>query len=358
MKRLPRLLMLVASLCLLALFVFPMWRITLIAPQYPNGVTMYIWINKLGGDSPSVLQNINILNHYVGMKYIEPDAIPELRYFPYIIGIMVGLGLLAAAINKRLAFLSWGIIMVVLAALGMYDFYLWEYDYGHNLSDTAPIKIPGASFQPPLFGTKKIINFTAQSYPHTGGYFATLSILLAFVAWWLKGKFMSKPSKAEPYPEARSSRPVKNKTTRIVSMASIALMSLIIVGCSADVRPIDYGKDNCEYCKMTVVDPQFAAEAVTSKGRIYTFDAIECLVNYVGEKEDVNFKLLMVNDYTSPPDLIDARTATYLISEKIPSPMGAFLSGYESRAKAQEYQDEFGGKLYDWHSLKNTFENN
>ena len=189
MKLLARLLMVLGVAALLSLFFFPMWRITLIAPQYPHGVSMYIWINKIGGDTPGTLQNINILNHYVGMKYIEPDAIPELQYFPYIILVLAGLGLLAALINKRQLYLGWAVVMIILAILGIYDFYLWEYDYGHNLSETAPIKIPGASFQPPLFGTKLILNFTAKSFPHIGGYLAGLSILLALAAWWLKSKY-------------------------------------------------------------------------------------------------------------------------------------------------------------------------
>ena len=188
MKFLPRVLMAIGSLLLLTLFVFPMWRITLIAPQYPDGVTMYIWINKLGGDSPGILQNINILNHYVGMKFIEPDSIPELRYFPIVVLIMVALGLIVAIINKRQLYLAWVVVFALLAIMGIYDFYLWEYDYGHNLSPTAPIKIPGASFQPPLFGTKVILNFVAKSFTHTGGYLTGLGTLMAMAAWWLKSK--------------------------------------------------------------------------------------------------------------------------------------------------------------------------
>jgi copper chaperone NosL len=186
MKYLPRILMLVGVASLLMLFLFPLWRITLYAPQYPDGVTMYIWINKIEGEEPGTIQNINILNHYVGMKYIEPDSIPELVYFPYVIMALAFLGLVAAVWNNAKGYLSWAILFVVIAALGLYDFYLWEYDYGHNLSDTAPIKIPGASFQPPLIGTKDILNFVAESYPHTGGYFAGISSLLAGAAWWFR----------------------------------------------------------------------------------------------------------------------------------------------------------------------------
>lgn len=188
MKQLPRLLMFLAALSLLALFIWPMWKIVLYAPQYPDGVEMHIYINKLGGNSPGTLQNVNILNHYVGMKAIEPDSIPELQYFQYVILVLVFLGLVAAVVNRRLAFMAWLILLVLLAIAGIYDFYLWEYDYGHNLSDTAPIKIPGASFQPPLIGVKEILNFTAVSLPHRGGYFFGLGMLLAGIASWLSGK--------------------------------------------------------------------------------------------------------------------------------------------------------------------------
>ena len=180
--------MALAAVFLLALFQLPLWQITLKAPQYPDGVTMYIWINKLGGESPGTLQNINILNHYVGMKMIEPDSIPELTYFPYIVIGLVVLGLVAALINRRQVFLGWTVLLVVLGILGIYDFYLWEYDYGHNLSPDAPIKIPGAVYQPPLIGTKDILNFVATSLPHTGAIFLVLSIILGTLAWWLKRK--------------------------------------------------------------------------------------------------------------------------------------------------------------------------
>ncbi len=182
--------MLIGALSLMALFVWPMWKIVLYAPQYPDGVEMHIWINKLGGTSPGTLQNINILNHYVGMKFIEPDSIPELKYFQYVIIAMVVLGVIVALINKGSLFLGWAILMSLLAIAGIYDFYLWEYDYGHNLSPEAPIKIPGASFQPPLIGYKEILNFTAVSLPHIAGYFAGAGILLAFVAWWLKKRLV------------------------------------------------------------------------------------------------------------------------------------------------------------------------
>lgn len=188
MSNWPRVLMIMAGLALCSLFFYPMWRITLYAPQYPDGVVMDIWINKIGGEQPGALQNINILNHYVGMKKIEPDAIPELQYFPYIVGGIVVLALLAALWNNKNFYLAWVVVFALLAVAGIYDFYLWEYDYGHNLSDTAPIKIPGASFQPPLLGSKVILNFVAKSYPATGGILAGIALLLGALAWWIKLK--------------------------------------------------------------------------------------------------------------------------------------------------------------------------
>ncbi|MCX2743558.1 hypothetical protein OO013_06760 [Mangrovivirga sp. M17] len=184
-----KIIMSISALALLLLFVTPLWRITLEAPQYPDGVSMYIWINKITGDTPHTLQNINILNHYVGMKYIEPDSIPELKYFPFVIGTMSLLGLLVAWKGKRSWVLTWLILLVVLCGLGLYDFYLWEYDYGHNLDPKAPIKVPGMSYQPPLFGTKMLLNFKADSYPYWGGLWLSLSIILAALSWYLAGVY-------------------------------------------------------------------------------------------------------------------------------------------------------------------------
>lgn len=176
----------IGALSILGLFWQPLWRITLEAPQYPSGVSMYIYINKIGGDSPGTLQNINILNHYVGMRNIEPDSIPELKYFPWIVTGMAFLGVLFGFINKKSLWITWLVILAILGALGIYDFYLWEYDYGHNLSPDAAIKIEGMTYQPPLLGTKALLNFIAHSYPHTGAIFLGVSFFLGGLAIYFK----------------------------------------------------------------------------------------------------------------------------------------------------------------------------
>lgn len=188
MRNLPKIIFIVGAVALLGTFLSPIWRITLEAPQYPKGVTMYIWINKLGGDEKGTIQNINILNHYVGMKMIEPDSIPELKYFPKVIIGMALLGILLGFVNNNKFWLGWGILLLLLGALGIYDFYLWEYDYGHNLADDAPIKVPGQAYQPPLIGSKMLLNFNAISYPSYGSIFIGIALTFSFLSFYLKKK--------------------------------------------------------------------------------------------------------------------------------------------------------------------------
>ncbi len=173
---------------LASVFLFPLWEITLKATQFPEGLHLYIWINQLTGSSDHILQNVNRLNHYIGMKSIEPDAIPELKYFPYVIYTMMGLGALSLVINKSWSHLSWTVLLMILGGLGIYDFYLWLYDYGHNLDSSAPINIEGGSFMPPLLGAKDMANFYVTSYPSWGSLSLGLAILFGGLAFWLKRK--------------------------------------------------------------------------------------------------------------------------------------------------------------------------
>lgn len=170
--------MIVASLILVLVYLFPIWSIELIAPQYPEGLGLKIWINTIDGTHKGDLQKVNGLNHYIGMKKILPDAIPELKVMPYLIGFMLVFGLASAFSGKRGLLYTWVVIFVLLMIVGLVDFYLWGYDYGHNLNPSAAIKIPGMSYQPPLIGSKKLLNFTAISLPDIGGWIIFVSILI------------------------------------------------------------------------------------------------------------------------------------------------------------------------------------
>ncbi|MFA7420538.1 MAG: hypothetical protein WCZ90_12710 [Melioribacteraceae bacterium] len=179
MKNLSKWLMIIAALFLFGAFLFPIWHIDLRAPQYPEGLGLRIWVNQITGQKDGDLNLINNLNHYIGMKTIHPESIPELKTMPYIIIFFAIFGLLAGVINKKWIKLVWLVLLLLVLTYGLYDYYLWGYDYGHNLNPTAPIKVPGMTYQPPLLGTKQLLNMNALSIPGIGTYIITLSIILS-----------------------------------------------------------------------------------------------------------------------------------------------------------------------------------
>jgi len=188
MKTQSKIIVIAASLILILSFFFPIWYIDLEAPQYPEGIGLEIWLNKITGQNPNDLNNINGLNHYIGMKVIEPDAIPELTIMPFIIIFLILFGLTAGITGKRSLVYIWIVLFFVIAAVGLYDFYMWEYDYGHNLNPHAAIKIPGMAYQPPLIGSKMLLNFNATSMPHIGSWILVLTVVLAALALYLDKK--------------------------------------------------------------------------------------------------------------------------------------------------------------------------
>jgi len=188
MKTQSKIIIIFASLLLVLSFFFPIWYIDLEAPQYPEGIGLEIWLNKITGQKPHDLNNINGLNHYIGMKEIVPNAIPELKMMPFIIISLMSFGLVSGISGKRYLVYIWIILFVVIAAVGLYDFYLWEYDYGHDLNPNAAIKIPGMAYQPPLIGSKMLLNFNAISMPHIGSWILVLAVVLAAGALYLDKK--------------------------------------------------------------------------------------------------------------------------------------------------------------------------
>ena len=128
-------------------------------------------------------------------------------------------------------------------------------------------------------------------------------------------------------------------------------LTVLAVSCTPSPREIAFGSDMCHYCKMTIVDQQHAAQLVTQKGKIYMYDAIECMMHYLRDSEEQAFAYLLVNDFERPGILLPATESAYLISPAIPSPMGAFLSAFESTASARAMQEVKGGDVYDWNQL-------
>lgn len=177
------------SALLLALaFLFPVWRIDLVAPQYPEGLGMLIRINTITGVKPADLNNINGLNHYIGMKAIVPDAIPVLDIMPIALGVLVVLGLAVALFGRRWAAWTWLGLVAAGGSAAIFEFWRWSYDYGHNLASDAIIKIPGMTYQPPIIGTKQLLNFTAASWPDAGGIAAGIAFAIALGALLFRGR--------------------------------------------------------------------------------------------------------------------------------------------------------------------------
>ncbi len=182
-----------ASLMLLLTFFFPIWQIDLNAPQYPEGLGLRIWLNEIGGLKPNDLQSINGLNHYIGMQVIEPESIPELKIMPFVIVFMILFGLFNAYAGKPLLLKIWIVLFIVVAVAGLIDFYIWGYNYGHNLNPDAPIKVPGMSYQPPLIGSKQLLNINAVSLPAIGTYVILISMTItAFAAFSKSFRFKEK----------------------------------------------------------------------------------------------------------------------------------------------------------------------
>ncbi|MFA7650603.1 MAG: hypothetical protein WCY06_09770 [Flavobacteriaceae bacterium] len=171
----------------IALFV-PIWQIQLTAPQYPEGLELFIHADKLSGD----VKIINGLNHYIGMKELHKDDFIEFVVLPYIIVFLGVMGLLTAVVNRRELFFFWVIFFAVFGILTIIRFYLWLYDYGHNLDPKAPIQVPGMSYQPPMIGYKKLLNFGAYSIPVTGGWIMIGAVVMAIWGVLVETKFKKK----------------------------------------------------------------------------------------------------------------------------------------------------------------------
>ena len=140
--------------------------------------------------------------------------------------------------------------------------------------------------------------------------------------------------------------------------ALLLIFALILQSCNISPKPISYGNDICQYCSMTIVDAQHAAELVTDKGKVFKFDAVECMLNYKQEAKNKEVALHLCNHYSNPGELIEAEKATYLISEGIPSPMGAFLTAFEMEQDAIDAQNIHGGIIYNWTSLNKYWDDN
>jgi copper chaperone NosL len=332
-----RILVAAAALLLVALFVLPLWKIQLYAPQYPEGLGMLIRVNTITGLAPNDLNSINGLNHYIGMKTIDPDAIPVLRYMPWVVGLLAAFGIGVAAFGRRAPLVAWLALFAAAGAAGLAEFYRWSYDYGHNLAADAIIKVPGMSYQPPLVGSKQLLNFTASSWPAAGGWLAGAAFLVAFAAL---------------FPWRRRKTSAAFAVARTAPVAA-ALLVATLASCTPAKPAIDYGGADCDFCRMRISDARFGSALVTRTGKVREFDSIECMVNYAATSSDArDARSAWVSDYDRPGDLIPASTAHFVRRQGPGSPMGGGLLAFSAAADSATLAARFGGTVMGWTELQ------
>lgn len=324
-------LLILCGLALVAVLFVPLWRIDLDAPQYPEGLWLLIYPDKLAGN----VDIINGLNHYIGMKTLHTEDFIEFTVLPYIISFFALFFVVAGIAARRKLLYILFILFVSFGILAMYDFWRWEYDYGHNLNPDAAIIVPGMAYQPPLIGFKQLLNFGAYSFPDIGGWiFISVGAALLFlviVVW-------------------RSAKKGKTKFTKaVMAFSMIAMMS----SCNTGPEPLKTGIDNCHFCKMTISDVRFGAELVTKKGKVYKFDDSKCMINYLGTKEveTKNIKGLYLTNYSGSHQLIDVNTALLLKAEELRSPMGGNVAAFDNKDSLVTIQKRFNGTIVNWNDL-------
>jgi len=321
-----RILLLVCALALVSTLFVPIWRIDLDAPQYPEGLSLLIFSNKLGGN----VDIVNGLNHYIGMKTLHTNDFIEFTVLPYLLGFFA-LAFLAISIiaNRKLLNILL-VLFVSFGVLAMFDFWRWEYNYGHNLNPDAAIIVPGMSYQPPLIGFKQLLNFGAYSVPAVGGWLIVLAGLLLVLCVVLS---YQKKSKAV----------VKNVTPAMGFVTALILLN----SCNPGPEPIKLGIDNCTYCKMTVTDSRFASEIVTKKGKVFKFDDAHCLLSYLhnGQIQKKEVRDIYFADFSDSHSLVNSSKAIFLQSEALRSPMNGNIVAFTNEEIVKQAMKDFPGKI-------------
>lgn len=123
----------------------------------------------------------------------------------------------------------------------------------------------------------------------------------------------------------------------------LVVIIISLAGCAVGVQPVNYGKENCELCKMTIMNNQFAAELITKKGKVFKFDDIHCMALYIKnvpvDKENIN--QLFITDFSMPGKFINAGNAVFIKSENLRSPMEGNIAAFENADSAKKYLMQF-----------------
>ena len=175
-----RAIVLVAVLLLIPTTFLPMWNMTMYANQYPDGLRLAIHSWKLEAGNRGIdLQEINTLNHYIGMKPLDPKDFLEFKWLPFAIGFFILFGLRTVVIGKVVGLVDLLVLFIYFGIFSLASFYYRLYVYGHYLEPTAAVKV--APFTPPIIGHQTLANFEVYSFPGLGSYcMGIVPLLLAF----------------------------------------------------------------------------------------------------------------------------------------------------------------------------------
>jgi copper chaperone NosL len=268
---------------------------------------------------------------------------PEFSYLVYIVAGFILLGLLVAIVGKRKLLFGFLMLTVLGAAAALYDFYRWGYDYGHNLDPKAAIQVPGLYYQPPLIGHKTLLNFDAYSYPDKGGWVVVIAGVIMFGVWAFEF-YKNRTSKKIPL---RNYKPYT---------AVAALLLLAFSSCSTGPEKIAYGKDACDDCKMTIMDPKFGGEIITKKGRVYKFDDAHCLAHFLksGAVKEADVAQTVFADYGKEGNFLKSPSLFFVQSPQLKSPMNSNAAAFATQEAANKKAAEVSGTVLDWQTLYTT----
>ena len=183
-----------AGLLLVAALAFPLWKITMFAGQFPEGIRMEIFAHKLvGGNNGADLQGINILNHYIGMRELAAADFPEMKFIPFALGMFLLVGLRAAVFARVSNIVDLLVLFTYFGLFSLGAFVYRMHSYGHNLSPEAAIKVP--PFTPPVFGHQHIANFDVYSFPGMATYVLGLYALVLVLILVLERRRSLRPRK-------------------------------------------------------------------------------------------------------------------------------------------------------------------
>lgn len=142
-----------------------------------------------------------------------------------------------------------------------------------------------------------------------------------------------------------------------MKMISLILIAILFFSCSNDPVPLQYGKDACHTCKMTLMDKKFGAEIVTKKGKVYKFDDLNCMVNFYnsGYEPEENIAHLLVVDFAQPEKLIDTKHTFFVKSDRLRTPMASQVAAFEREDDYKKFKKEWNGILLGWGEVVTQF---